>query len=68
MPQGGAAVSQVPRFCAWKVQKDREVFMTASGPIIAERGSVVAIVVEDTFEAATAKLAKLLDKEPDDPR
>jgi len=55
----------VPRFRAWKVQKDREVFMTAEGPIIAERGAVVAIVVADTFEAATSKLSKLLDQEPD---
>ena len=42
----------MPRILVWKVQKDREVFSTPSGLIVAERGAVVAIAVEDSFETA----------------
>lgn len=58
-------MTTVPRFRAWKVQRDREVFSTPEGPVIAERGAVVALVVADSFEAASSRLLRLLDKEPD---
>lgn len=66
MPHRGAAVKQVPRYKAWKVQKDREVFMTPEGPIIAERGAVVAIAIGESFEHVSGLLALLDEKERDE--
>jgi hypothetical protein len=60
LPYSGEAVKTVPRVRYWKVQKDREVFLTPDGPVIAEKGSVVAIAVGDSFED-TDKLLKALD-------
>lgn len=55
------------RYRAWTVQKDREVIMTPEGPVIAERGSVVAVAVGERFEDVAA-LLKRLDPERDDSR
>lgn len=49
------------RFRAWKVERDREVFMTPEGPIIAERGAVVAVAVGERFEDVAALLKRLDD-------
>lgn len=50
----------VPRFKAWSVAKDREVFMTPSGPEIAERGAVVAVIIADRWEEV-AEIMRRLD-------
>lgn len=63
----GAQVKSVPRARIWKVQKDREVFMTPEGPVIAEKGAYVALGVADSYEEA-AKLLLPLFKEADDSR
>ena len=62
MPRDGQAVSDV-RFKAWTVTKDREVIMTADGPIIAQRGEILAVAVGERWEDIWA-LLKQIDPRP----
>ncbi len=53
----------IPRFRAWRVEKDREVIMTPDGPVIAEKGAVIAVAVAGSVEAAARLLREGLESE-----
>lgn len=60
MPESGRAVKAT----AWRVTKDREVFVTPDGPVIANKGDILMVVVRPTW-AQMACVIGNLDEKPE---